>query len=98
MSTDRDMSHIPHQPLGIRCQLPGRLIVRYCYFKKQMKLFLLNVIVTDLMMAELSGGTFKQSSEQSSCYYFLNIFYSGIEYTEKDWVRLKSRHCPIQTW
>ena len=26
----------------------------------------------------------------------LNIFYSGIEYTEKDWVRLKVRHYPFQ--
>ena len=28
---------------------------------------------------------------------FLNIFYSGIEYTEKDWVRLKVRHYPLQS-
>ena len=26
----------------------------------------------------------------------LNIFYSGAEYTEKDWVRLKVRHYPLQ--
>ena len=32
-------------------------------------------------------------------YYFrfgLNIFYSGTEYTEMDWVRLKVRHYPLQ--
>ena len=27
----------------------------------------------------------------------LNIFYSGRKYTEKDWVRLKVRHYPLQT-
>ena len=26
----------------------------------------------------------------------LNIFYSGRKYTEKDWVRLKKRHYPLQ--
>ena len=26
----------------------------------------------------------------------LNIFYSGIEYADKDWVRLKVRHYPLQ--
>ena len=26
----------------------------------------------------------------------LNIFYSGIKYTEKDWVRHKMQHYPLQ--
>ena len=26
----------------------------------------------------------------------LNIIYSGIKYTEKDWARLKGRHYPLQ--
>ena len=26
----------------------------------------------------------------------LNIFYSGIEYAEKDWVQLKVQHYPLQ--
>ena len=26
----------------------------------------------------------------------LNVFYSGIKYTEKYWVRPKVRHCPLQ--
>ena len=30
--------------------------------------------------------------------FCLNIFVSGIEYTEKDWVRLNVRHYPLQIW
>ena len=28
----------------------------------------------------------------------LNIFYAGIKYIEKDWVRLKVRHYPLQLY
>ena len=33
----------------------------------------------------------------NSQYFGLNISYSGIKYTEKDWVRLKVWHYPFQT-
>ena len=29
-------------------------------------------------------------------FFGVNVFYSGIMYTEKDWVRIKVRHYPIQ--
>ena len=34
---------------------------------------------------------------QSIKHFVLNVFYSGIEYTEKDWMRFKVRHYPLKS-
>ena len=48
----------------------------------------------ELLTLQITRESYNHINKQASL-LGLNIFYSGIKYTEKDWVRHKVRHYPL---